>query len=129
MWRQPSARSDRHLKTPQELGRKKQQFFSALRMRCWQYLQLSILHCTASPPSHTPPPSQQACRLRYKAKQGHVIYWIPVHHGGCKCPVSKGATYASLSTMVSSSSLLKAFQSVAREQAGCHCGPVGVFLC
>ncbi|KAB0385919.1 hypothetical protein FD755_000875, partial [Muntiacus reevesi] len=59
-----------------------------LRVLCWQYCQLSILSYTA--PHPCTPPSQQARRLSYEAKQGYVIYWIPVHHGACKCPISKG---------------------------------------
>ena len=126
MWRQPSGEFRQTLTDTSRNQGGRSSGHGALRIRCWQYRQLSIPHCTA--PSPCTPPSQQAHRLRYKAKQGHVIYWIPVHHGGCKCPVSKGATYASLSTMGSTSSkLLEAFSLLPRSKLDATAGPVGSF--
>lgn len=103
----------------QELWRKKQSDVMRflLRVRCWQYRQLSSLHRAPRP---TRP--DKARRLGYKAKQGelqetepgsrtetcpphrqshcgyllltgYVIYRIRVRRGGRKRPVPKGATY------------------------------------
>lgn len=101
----------------QELWRKKQSDVMRflLRVRCWQYRQLSNLHRTPRP---TRP--DKARRLGYKAKQGecwvqlhlhtsgrrlchhthrvfiqigYVIYRVRVRRGGRKRPVPKGATY------------------------------------
>lgn len=68
--------------------------------------------------------SYKAHRLGYKAKHGYIMYWILVRCGGCKRPVSKGATCGNLSITVSTSwSLLEAFsQFVVKERAGRHCG-------
>uniref|UniRef100_A0ABI7YG43 Ribosomal protein L15 n=1 Tax=Felis catus TaxID=9685 RepID=A0ABI7YG43_FELCA len=60
--------------------------FIMLRVHCCLYLQLPVLHRAPHP---TWP--DKAYRLGYKAKQGYVIYWIHVRHGGCKRPVPKGA--------------------------------------
>jgi len=63
----------------QELWRKKQSDVMRflLRVRCWQYRQLSALHRAPRP---TRP--DKARRLGYKAKQGYVIYRIRVGRGG-----------------------------------------------
>uniref|UniRef100_A0A8C6IIC6 Ribosomal protein L15 n=1 Tax=Mus spicilegus TaxID=10103 RepID=A0A8C6IIC6_MUSSI len=96
----------------QELWRKKQSDMMRflLRVRCWQYRQLSALHRAP----HTRP--DKARRLGYKAKQGYVIYRIHVRPGGRKRPVSKGATYGKPVHL----------QSVADERAGLHCGALRV---
>merc|ERR1739848_606149 len=74
----------------QELYRKKQcdvlRFL--LRVRCWQYRQLSTIHRAPRP---TRP--DKARRLGYRAKQGYVIYRIRIRRGGRKRPVPKRATY------------------------------------
>lgn len=97
----------------QELYRKKQSdvLRFLLRVRCWQYRQLTKMH-------RAPRPSRpdKARRLGYKAKQGcssyhclvdtlsidlliyyfqlgFVIFRIRVRRGGRKRPVPKGATY------------------------------------
>ncbi|KFO22942.1 60S ribosomal protein L15 [Fukomys damarensis] len=71
----------------QELWRKKQSDVMCflLRVPCWQYRQLSVLH-------RAPRPTQldKTRRLGYKAKQGYVKYRIRVHRGGHKRPVRKG---------------------------------------
>ncbi|CAB1320758.1 unnamed protein product [Coregonus sp. 'balchen'] len=74
----------------QELWRKKQSDVMRflLRVRCWQYRQLSGLHRAPRP---TRP--DKARRLGYKCKQGYVIYRVRVRRGGRKRPVPKGATY------------------------------------
>ena len=73
----------------QELYRKKQSDLLRflLRVRCWQYRQLSAIH--RAPRSTRP---DKARRLGYKAKQGYVIYRVRVRRGGRKRPVRKGAT-------------------------------------
>lgn len=74
----------------QELYRKKQSdvLRYLLRIRCWQYRQLTRLH-------RAPRPSRpdKARRLGFRAKQGFVIYRISVRRGGRKRPVHKGCTY------------------------------------
>ena len=74
----------------QELYRKKQSdvLRYLLRIRCWQYRQLTRLH-------RAPRPSRpdKARRLGYRAKQGFLIYRISVRRGGRKRPVHKGCTY------------------------------------
>uniref|UniRef100_A0A1B0D3P8 Ribosomal protein L15 n=1 Tax=Phlebotomus papatasi TaxID=29031 RepID=A0A1B0D3P8_PHLPP len=74
----------------QELYRKKQSDVMRylLRIRVWQYRQLTKLH-------RAPRPSRpdKARRLGYRAKQGYVIYRIRVRRGGRKRPVPKGCTY------------------------------------
>ena len=73
----------------QELYRKKQSDLLRflLRVRCWQYRQLSAIHRASRP---TRP--DKARRLGYKAKQGYVVYRVRVRRGGRKRPVPKGAT-------------------------------------
>lgn len=74
----------------QELWRKKQSDVMRflLRVRCWQYRQLSALH-------RAPRPTQpdKAHRLGYKANQDYVIYQTLVCRIRRKHPVPKGATY------------------------------------
>ncbi|KAJ9577358.1 hypothetical protein L9F63_006102, partial [Diploptera punctata] len=59
-----------------------------LRIRCWQYRQLTKMH-------RAPRPSRldKARRMGYKAKQGFVVFRIRVRRGGRKRPVPKGATF------------------------------------
>merc|ERR1711872_928791 len=73
-----------------ELYRKKQSDVMRylLRIRCWQYRQLSKVHRC---PRTTRP--DRARRLGYKAKQGYVIYRICMRRGGRKRPVAKGCPY------------------------------------
>lgn len=74
----------------QELWRKKQSdaMRFLLRVRCWQYRQLSAIHRAPRP---TRP--EKARRIGYRAKQGFLIYRVRVRRGGRKRPVPKGATY------------------------------------
>ena len=74
----------------QELWRKKQSDLLRflLRVRCWQYRQLTAIHRAPRP---TRP--DKARRLGYKAKQGYVVYRVRVRRGGRKRKVPKGATY------------------------------------
>ncbi|KAJ8945678.1 hypothetical protein NQ318_012396 [Aromia moschata] len=74
----------------QELYRKKQSdvLRFLLRIRVWQYRQLTKLHRAPRPGR-----PDKARRLGYRAKQGFVIFRIRVRRGGRKRPVPKGATY------------------------------------
>uniref|UniRef100_A0A8D2CPP9 Ribosomal protein L15 n=1 Tax=Sciurus vulgaris TaxID=55149 RepID=A0A8D2CPP9_SCIVU len=108
----------------QELWRKKQSDVMRflLRVRCWQYRQLSALH-------RAPRPTRldKAHRLGYKAKQGYVTYRIRVRRGGGKRPVPKGATYGKpVHHGVNQLKFARSLQSVAEERAGCHCGALRV---
>ncbi|CAF89281.1 unnamed protein product [Tetraodon nigroviridis] len=108
----------------QELWRKKQSDVMRflLRVRCWQYRQLSNLHRAPRP---TRP--DKARRLGYKAKQGYVIYRIRVRRGGRKRPVPKGATYGKpVHHGVNQMKFARSLQSVAEERAGRHCGALRV---
>ncbi|XP_062049360.1 large ribosomal subunit protein eL15-like [Lepus europaeus] len=108
----------------QELWRKKQSDVMCflLRVRCWQYRQLSARHMAPRP---TRP--DKAHRLGYKAKQGYVIYRIRVRRGGHKRPVPKGATYGKpVHHGVNQLKFARSLQSVAEERAGCHCGALRV---
>uniref|UniRef100_A0A8C6TNY5 Ribosomal protein L15 n=1 Tax=Neogobius melanostomus TaxID=47308 RepID=A0A8C6TNY5_9GOBI len=108
----------------QELWRKKQSDVMRflLRVRCWQYRQLSNLHRAPRP---TRP--DKARRLGYKAKQGYVIYRIRVRRGGRKRPVPKGATYGKpVHHGVNQIKFARSLQSVAEERAGRHCGALRV---
>lgn len=74
----------------QELWKKKQSDLLrfALRIRTWEYRQLSAVH-RASRPSRP----DKARRLGYKAKQGFVVYRSRVRRGGRKRKASKGIVY------------------------------------
>merc|ERR1712181_142731 len=73
-----------------ELYRKKQSDVMRylLRIRCWQYRQLTKVHRAPKP---TRP--DKARRLGYKAKQGYCVYRVRVRRGGRKRPVHKGQVY------------------------------------
>merc|ERR1711912_194460 len=73
-----------------ELWRKRQSDVMGflLRVRTWQYRQLSRVH-RASQPTRV----EKARRLGYRAKQGFVIYRVRVRRGSRKKPVAKGCTY------------------------------------
>ncbi|XP_014670980.1 PREDICTED: 60S ribosomal protein L15-like [Priapulus caudatus] len=108
----------------QEMYRKKQSDVMRflLRVRCWQYRQLSNLHRASRP---TRP--DKARRLGYKAKQGYVIYRVRIRRGGRKKPVAKGATYGKPTHQgVNQMKLQRSLQSVAEERAGRRCGALRV---
>ncbi|MCP9258927.1 60S ribosomal protein L15 [Dirofilaria immitis] len=65
-----------------------------LRIRCWQYRQLTAIHRISRP---TRP--EKARRLGYRAKQGYVIYRVRVRRGGRKRHVVKGKHMASRKIM------------------------------
>ncbi|KAK2094373.1 60S ribosomal protein L15 [Saguinus oedipus] len=103
----------------QELWRKKQSDVMCfpLRVGCWQYCQLSVLHR-----AHCPTCPDKLSQLGYKAKQGYVIYRIRVCHGDSKCPVPKGASYSNpVHHGVNQLKFAQSLQPVAEEQAGSHC--------
>ena len=108
----------------QELWRKKQSDVMRflLRVRCWQYRQLSALHRAPCP---TRP--DKVHKLGYKAKQGYAIYWIRVRPGGRKRPVHKGAIYGRpVHHGVNQLKFALSLQSTAEERAGHHCGALRV---
>merc|ERR1711948_5035 len=103
-----------------ELYRKKQSDVMRylLRIRCWQYRQLTKIHCAPRP---TRP--DKARRLGYKAKQGYVIYRVRVRRGGRKKPVPKGITYGKpKGEGVNQIKFQRSLRSVAEERAGRYCG-------
>ena len=108
----------------QEQWRKKQSDVMRflLRVRCWQYCQLSAVHGAPCP---TWP--DKARQLGYKAKQGYIIYRIHVHHGGRKCLVPKGATYGKpVHHGVNQLKFARSLQSIAEERVGHNCGALRV---
>ncbi|XP_070564732.1 large ribosomal subunit protein eL15 [Ptychodera flava] len=108
----------------QELWKKKQSdaMRFLLRVRCWQYRQLSSIHRAPRP---TRP--DKARRLGYRAKQGYVIYRIRVRRGGRKRPVPKGATYGKPTNQgVNQLKWQRSLQSLAEERAGRRCGGLRV---
>ena len=93
-----------------------------LRVRTWQYRQLSAIHRAPRP---TRP--DKARRLGYRAKQGVVIYRVRVRRGGRKRPVPKGATYGKPTNQgVNSLKFQRSLQSTAEERAGRKCGGLRV---
>ncbi|XP_065844657.1 large ribosomal subunit protein eL15-like [Oscarella lobularis] len=108
----------------EELWRKKQSdvLRFLLRVRCWQYRQLSSIHRAPRP---TRP--DKARRLGYKAKQGFVIYRIRIRRGGRKRKVPKGATMGKPANMgVKQLKFQRSLQSVAEERVGRQCGNLRV---
>merc|ERR1712002_1001996 len=100
-----------------ELYRKKQSDVMRylLRVRCWQYRQLTKVHrCPAS----TRP--DRARRLGYKNKQGYVVYRICMRRGGRKRPVAKGCPYGKPKTSgaVKQQKPERNLQSIAEERVG-----------
>merc|ERR1712154_580566 len=100
-----------------ELYRKKQSDVMRylLRIRCWQYRQLTKVHRAPRP---TRP--DKARRLGYKAKQGYVIYRISMRRGGRKRPVAKGCPYGKPKTSgaVKQQKPERNLQSIAEERVG-----------
>merc|ERR1712224_458093 len=86
-----------------------------LRVRCWQYRQLTKVHRCPRP---TRP--DKARRLGYKAKQGFVIYRIAMRRGGRKRPVAKGCPYCKPKTSgaVKQQKPERNLQSIAEERVG-----------
>eukprot|EP00731_Ephydatia_muelleri_P025094 Em0017g177a len=108
----------------EELWRKKQSDLLRflLRVRCWQYRQLTSVHRASRP---TRP--DKARRLGYKAKQGYVIYRVRVRRGGRKKPVSKGIVYGKPKNVgINQLKFQRSLRSVAEERAGRYCGALRV---
>ncbi|GFN93885.1 ribosomal protein l15 [Plakobranchus ocellatus] len=108
----------------QEIYRKKQSDIMRflIRVRCWQYRQLSSIHRASRP---TRP--DKARRLGYRAKQGYVIYRVRVKRGGRKRPVPKGATYGKPKTHgVNQLKFQRSHRSIAEERVGRKCGGLRV---
>merc|ERR1712107_785630 len=91
-----------------ELYRKKQSDVMRylLRIRCWQYRQLTKVHRAPRP---TRP--DRARRLGYKAKQGFVIYRIAMRRGVARGPWPRDVPMVNLRALVLSSnrSLIETF--------------------
>merc|ERR1712045_233983 len=100
-----------------EMYRKKQSdvLRYLLRVRCWQYRQLTKVHRC---PRSTRP--DKARRLGYKNKQGFVIYRIAMRRGGRKRPVAKGCPYGKPKTSGAVTQLkpVRNLQSIAEERVG-----------
>merc|ERR1712093_787957 len=93
-----------------------------LRVRCWEYRQLAVLH-RASRPSRP----DKARRLGYKAKQGFVVYRIRVRRGNRKRPVPGGITSGKPKNQgVGGLKFNRNLRSVAEERAGKVCGNLRV---
>ncbi|XP_013064049.1 60S ribosomal protein L15-like [Biomphalaria glabrata] len=108
----------------QELYRKKQSDIMRflIRVRCWQYRQLSSIHRASRP---TRP--DKARRLGYRAKQGYVVYRVRIKRGGRKRPVPKGCTYGKPKTHgVNQLKFQRNQRSVAEERVGRKCGGLRV---
>merc|ERR1712048_990757 len=108
----------------QEIYRKKQSDIMRflLRVRCWQYRQLSAIHRASRP---TRP--DKARRLGYRAKQGYCVFRVRVRRGGRKRPVPKGCTYGKPGTHgVNQLKFQRSLRSVAEERVGRRCGGLRV---
>ncbi|KAI9360434.1 60S ribosomal protein l15 [Zopfochytrium polystomum] len=84
-----------------------------LRVRCWEYRQLNVVH-RASRPSRP----DKARRIGYKAKQGYVIYRIRIRRGGRKRPVKKGAVFGKPAS--------QGHRTTAEDRVGRKCGNLRV---
>ena len=93
-----------------------------LRVRCWEYRQLPVIH-RASRPSRP----DKARRLGYKAKQGYVVYRVRVRRGGRKRPNSKGIVYGKPKHQgIAQLKFQRKLRSVAEERVGRRCGNLRV---
>ena len=108
----------------QELWRKKQSdvLRFVLRVRCWEYRQLPVLH-RASKPSRL----DKARAVGYKAKQGYAIYRIRIRRGGRKRAVRKGIVYGKpVNQGVRKLKKIRSHRSVAEEKVGRRCSNMRV---
>nr|O82712.1 RecName: Full=Large ribosomal subunit protein eL15; AltName: Full=60S ribosomal protein L15 [Quercus suber]CAA04690.1 RPL15 [Quercus suber] len=89
-----------------------------LRVRCWEYRQLNVIH-RASRPSRP----DKARRLGYKAKQGYVIYRVRVRRGNRKRPAPKGATFGKpVNQGINQLKFQRSLRSTAEERVARRCG-------
>lgn len=108
----------------EELWKKKQSdvLRFLLRVRCWEYRQLSSVHRITRP---TRP--DKARRLGYKAKQGFVLFRARVRRGGRKRPVSKGIVYGKPKTQgIVHLKWARSLQSKAEERVSRRAGNLRV---
>lgn len=85
-----------------------------LRIRCWQYRQLSVVHRVTRPSR-----PEKARRLGYKAKQGFVVYRIRIRRGCRKKQAPKGATYGKTKNHgVNELKPKRNLQAIAEERVG-----------
>ncbi|KJH48889.1 ribosomal L15 [Dictyocaulus viviparus] len=108
----------------QEIWRKKQSdtMRYILRIRTWQYRQLSAVHRVSRP---TRP--EKARRMGYRAKQGYVIYRVRVRRGNRKRPVTKGQTYGKPKTHgVNELKFARSKQAIAEDRVGRRLGSLRV---
>ncbi|CAB4024970.1 60S ribosomal L15 [Paramuricea clavata] len=108
----------------EELYKKKQSDLLRflLRVRCWQYRQLTTIHRASRP---TRP--DKARRLGYKAKQGYVVYRVRIRRGGRKRKCPKGNTHGKpVRQGVNKLKFQRSLRSVAEERAGRYCGGLRV---
>uniref|UniRef100_T1J1W7 Ribosomal protein L15 n=1 Tax=Strigamia maritima TaxID=126957 RepID=T1J1W7_STRMM len=108
----------------QELYRKKQSDVMRylLRIRCWQYRNLNVLH-------RAPRPSRpdKARRLGYRAKQGFLVYRVRIRRGGRKKPVPKGQTYGKPKNHgINQLKPKRNLQALAEDRVGRRCGSLRV---
>ena len=93
-----------------------------LRVRCWEYRQLSSI-CRLTRPSRP----DKARRLGYKAKQGVVVYRTRVRRGGRKKPVPKGIVYGKpVHQGITKLKPKRNSQARAEEKVGRKCGGLRV---
>lgn len=107
-----------------ELWRKKQSDVMGflLRVRTWQYRQLSRVHRAPRPTR-----VEKARRLGYRAKQGFVVYRVRVRRGSRKKPVAKGITYGKPTHHgINQMKFQRSLQSVAEERVGRKIGSLRV---
>ena len=93
-----------------------------LRVRVWQYRQLSRVHRAPRP---TRP--DKARNLGYRAKQGFLIYRTKVRRGNRRKPVPKGCTYGKPKNHgVNQLKPTRNLQALAEERVGRVCGGLRV---
>ncbi|KAJ1644769.1 60S ribosomal protein L15 [Coemansia asiatica] len=108
----------------EELTKKKQSDVMRflLRVRCWEYRQLSAIHRVSRPSR-----PDKARRLGYKAKQGYVIYRVRVRRGNRKRPNPKGQVYGKpVHQGINELKLQRSKRAVAEQRAGKRCANLRV---
>merc|ERR1711862_853135 len=108
----------------QELWRKKQSdvLRFVLRVRCWEYRQLPVIHL-ATRPSRL----DKSRSLGFKAKQGYVTYRVRIRRGGRKRAVHKGTVYGKpVHQGIRKLKKARSHRSVAEEKIGRRCSNLRV---
>lgn len=89
-----------------------------LRVRCWEYRQLSAVIRLAKPTR-----VEKARQMGYKAKQGYVIFRVRVRRGNRKKTVPKGIVFGKPSSQgVSKLKPKRNLRSIAEGRVGRKCG-------